>query len=292
MVLQQLGGRTSTIAIVTDSTTDLPEDEAFRLGVVSVPLTLSLGGRDYLDGVDITLDEFIRRVGSSNAVPHSSQPPAADFAQVYRRLLEYREGIVSVHIAGAMSGTVQSARQAAREVDPRRIRVIDACAVSVGTGLLVEAIGAAIAGGAGLDEIVDLAERVKAETRTFGTVDSLDFAVRGGRVNPHLARTLAILHLAPIIVFDEKGKALKGGVALGFDRALSALVKRTLRFTAGSPARAMVVHTGDQAGADFVAVRLRERLGVEVPIVRAGAVPTSHAGIGSVTVSVRRLPAT
>ena len=292
MVLQQLGGRTSTIAIVTDSTTDLPEDEAFRLGVVSVPLTLSLGGRDYLDGVDITLDEFIRRVGSSDAVPRSSQPPAADFAQVYRRLLEYREGVVSVHIAGAMSGTVQSARQAAREVDPRRIRVIDACAVSVGTGLLVEAIGAAIAGGAGLDEIVDLAERVKAETRTFGTVDSLDFAVRGGRVNPHLARTLALLHLAPIIVFDDAGKALKGGVALGFDRALSALVKRTLRFTAGAPARAMVVHTGDQAGADFVAARLRERLGVEVPVVRAGAVPTSHAGIGSVTVSVRRLPTT
>ena len=102
-----------------------------------------------------------------------------------------------------------------------------------------------------------MAERVKAETRTFGTVDSLDFAVRGGRVNPHLARTLAVLHLAPIIVFDEKGKALKGGVAFGFDRALSALVKRTLRFTAGASARAMVVHTGDQAGADSVAARLR-----------------------------------
>jgi DegV family protein with EDD domain len=292
MVLQQLGGRTSTIAIVTDSTTDLPEDEAFRLGVVSVPLTLSLGGRDYLDGVDITPDEFIRRVTSGSDVPHSSQPPAADFAQVYRRLLEYREGVVSVHLSGAMSGTVQAARQAASEVDPERIRVIDACAVSVGTGLLVEAIGEAIAAGAGLDEIVALAERVKAETRTFGTVESLDFAVRGGRVNPHLARTLAALHLAPIIVFDETGRALKGGVALGFDRALSALVKRTVRFTAGAPARAMVVHTGERAGADFVAARLREHLGGAVPVVLAGAVPTAHAGIGSVTVSVRRLPTT
>jgi hypothetical protein len=291
MVLQQLEGRAATIALVTDSTADLPEDVAFRLGVVAVPLTLSLGDESFLDGVDITLDGFIDRVTSGAGVPRSSQPAVADFAQTYRRLLEYREGIVSVHIAAAMSGTVQAAQAAAREVDPGRIRVIDSCAVSVGAGLLLEAAGEAIASGAGLDEVAALLEKTKRDIRIFGTVASLDFAVRGGRLSPSMARTLTRLHLSPIIVFDETGKAGKGGAALGFERALNAIIKRAVRFVAGAPARAMVVHSGDQAGADFVAARLAERLGGEVPVVRAGAVLTTHVGVGSVSVAVRRLPA-
>ena len=290
MVLQQLAGREAAVAIVTDSTADLPEDAAFRLGVVAVPLTLTLGEEEYLDGVDITLEGFIHRIVDGRGVPRSSQPAVADFAQTYRRLLEYREGVVSVHIAGAMSGTVQSARAAAREVDPARIRVVDSCLVSIGTGLLLDAVGESIAAGADLDEIERVAERVKGEIKIFGTVASLDFAVRGGRVSPGLARTLTRLHLAPIITFDEKGKAQKGGAALGFDRALNQIVKRAVRYADGAPARAMVVHSGDQAGADFVAARLRERLGGEVPVVRAGAVLTTHVGLGSVTVAVRRLP--
>ncbi len=290
MVLQQLASREATIALVTDSTTDLPEDAAFRLGVVAVPLTLTLGDESYLDGVDITPDGFIQRVTSGLGVPRSSQPAVADFVQTYRRLLEYREGIVSVHIAAAMSGTVQAAQAAAREVDPARIRVVDSCAVSVGAGLLIEAVGEAIVAGADLDEVAALAERVKREIRVIGTVASLDFAVRGGRVSPSMARALRRLHLAPIIVFDETGTAAKGGAALGFDRALSAIITRAVRFAAGAPARAMVVHSGDQAGADFVAARLVEHLGGQVPVVRAGAVLTTHVGLGSVSVAVRRLP--
>ena len=290
MVLQQLAGREATIALVTDSTTDLPEDIAFRLGVVAVPLTLTLGDESYVDGVDITLDGFIDRVTAGTGVPRSSQPAVADFVQTYRRLLDYRDGVVSVHIAGAMSGTVQAARTAAREVDPTRIKVVDSCAVSVGAGLLLEAAGEAVAAGLGLDEIAALLERVKGDIRVIGTVASLDFAVRGGRLSPAMARTLTRLHLAPIVVFDETGKAGKAGAALGFDRALNAVVRRTLRFADGAPARAMVVHSGDQAGADFVAARLAARLGGDVPVVRAGAVLTTHVGIGSVSVAVRRLP--
>lgn len=290
MVLQQLAGREAAVAIVTDSTTDMPEDAAFLLGVVAVPLTLTLGEEEYLDGVDITLDGFVHRIVSGSGVPRSSQPAVADFAQTYRRLLKYREGVISVHIAGAMSGTVQAARAAAREVDPARIRVIDSCLVSIGAGLLLDAVGEVIASGADLDEIERVAERVKGEIKIFGTVASLDFAVRGGRVSPRMARTLTRLHLAPIITFDETGKAQKAGAALGFDRALNAIVKRAARYADGAPARAMVVHSGDEAGADFVAARLRERLGGEVPVVRAGAVLTTHVGLGSVTVAVRRLP--
>ena len=289
MVLQQLACRTTDLGLVTDSTTDLPEEQAFTLGTIAVPLTLTLGDEEYLDGVDITLDGFIQRILAGSGVPRSSQPAVADFAQTYRKLLECREGVVSVHIAGALSGTVQSAQAAAREVDPERIRVIDSCSVSVGAGLLVEAVGEAITGGADLDEVERFAESVKREIRLFGAVASLDFAVRGGRLSPRLAGTMDRLHLSPIITLDETGKAREAGVALGFDRALNAIVKRVLRYADGGPARAMVVHSGDEPGAQFVAARLQEHLGGEVPVVRAGAVLTTHVGLGCVTAAVRRV---
>ena len=152
---------------------------------------------------------------------------------------------------------MQAARAAAQEVDPKRIRVIDSCSVSIGAGLLVEAVGEAITAGADLDEVERLAERVKREIRVFGAVASLDFAVRGGRISPRLAKSMDRLHLSPIIALDETGKAGKAGVALGFDRALNTIVKRVVRYADGAPARAMVVHSGDQAGAEFVAARLQ-----------------------------------
>ena len=167
--------------------------------------------------------------------------------------------------------------------------MIDSCSVSIGAGLLVEAVGEAIAAGADLDEVERIAERVKRQIRIFGTVASLDFAVRGGRVSPRMARTLDRLHLAPVITFDETGRPSKAGAALGFDRALNAVVRRAVSYADGAPARAMVVHSGDEAGAEFVAARLHERLGGEVPVVRAGAVLTTHVGLGSVTVAVRRV---
>ncbi len=291
MVVQQLACRTTALGLVTDSTTDLPENEAIKLGLIAVPLTLTLGDQEYLDGVDITLDGFIQRILDGDGVPHSSQPAVSDLAQTYRRLLDCRDGVVSVHIAAALSGTVQAAKAAAREVDPERIRVIDSCSVSVGAGLLVEAVGEAIGSGLDLDEVERLAERVKREIKVFGAVASLDFAVRGGRVSPRLAKSMDRLHLSPIIMLDETGKAGKAGAALGFDRALNAIVKRVVRYADGAPARAMVVHSGDQAGAEFVAARLHDHLGGEAPVVRAGAVLTTHVGLGCVTAAVRRVGA-
>lgn len=290
MVLQQLGAREADIALVSDSTCDLPEKMAFELGVVAVPLTVSFGDESYLDGVDMTLDGFVRRLQAAADLPISSQPPVADFRDTYRHLLEYRQGVVSIHIAAAQSGTYQSAAAAAREVDPRRVRVIDSRTNSVGAGLLIRSVGELIAAGADLDEIERRANAMRADITVIGTVRTLDFAVRGGRVNPRAAGVINALHLKPIITFDEMGAARKGGVAVGFRGALDSVVKRVVRFAGKLPARCMVVHTGDEEGAAYVAGRLQERLGLEeVPVVRSGPVLTAHVGLDSVSVGVQRL---
>ncbi len=290
MVLQQLAARRSTIALVTDSTCDLPDGLAASLEVVRVPLRLTIDGREYRDGVDMTAAEYYRRMPEALALPTSSQPPVSDFKRVYRRLLEHHEGIVSLHIAGALSGTVDAARSAAAAVDPGRIRVIDTARVSVGVGLLVELAGRAVARGAGLDEVEREVLAARASTGLFGTVSSLDQAVRGGRVSRRGAWLLQTAHLYPIIVFGDDGRATKGGIALGFERSLRQLVRRAVAFAGGAPARAMVVHTDKLESAEAVAAALRERLGLaDVPIVGGGPVIATHVGLGCVTVGIERL---
>lgn len=290
MILQQIGTREATIALVSDSTCDMPEKRAFELGVVAVPLTISFGDESYLDGVDMTLDGFIRRLRAADALPISSQPAVADFRDTYRHLLEYREGIVSVHIAAAQSGTYQSAVVAAREVDPQRVRVIDSHTNSVGAGLLIESVGEMIAAGVPLAEIERQANALRDDITVFGTLRTLEFAVRGGRVSPRAARVIDLLHLKPIIAFSNEGQALKGGVALGHRRALESVVDKAERFAGGLPVRCAIVHTGDDEGAQYMAQRLRARFGLqEVPVVRSGPVLTAHVGLDSVSVAVQRL---
>jgi len=291
MLLQQLAGRQSTIALVTDSTCDLPEALGHRLGLARVPLTLVVGDRQFRDGIDMTTAEFYRRLPDLERLPTSSQPAVAEFREVYERLLEHHNGVVSMHIAGALSGTVEAARSAAAAVDPQRVRVIDTHKVSVGVGLLIEAAGAAVERGAGLDEVEDLVLAARRDVALFGTVSSLDQAVKGGRVSPRAARLIEGAHLYPIIVFDDEGHARKGGVAAGFDAALRGLVKRAVRFVAGGPARVMVVHTDCLEAAEAVAESLCRRLGTPaIPVVQGGPVITTHVGLGSVTIGVRRGP--
>ncbi len=290
MILQQLDARQATISLVTDSTCDLPEQLAFALGVVSVPLTISFGERSFLDGVDLSIEGFFHRMAATTTPPTSSQPAVGDLRQTYERLLVSRLGVISVHIAAALSGTYQAAVLAAQQVDDERIRVIDSRSVSVGAGLLLETLGAAIATGATLDECVALAERVRPQITVFGAMPTLAHAVRGGRVSRRAGALLDGLHLRPLIEFDEFGAAGKGGVYGGYGRALDALARRAEDWAAGRPARVMVVHTGCLPEAERVADDLRRRLDVDdVPIVRGGAVVSSHVGPGSVSVAVRRL---
>ena len=291
MLVQQLAAREGTVALVTDSTCDIPEALAGRLGVVRVPLRLTIDGCDYRDGIDISAAEFYRRLPAARRLPTSSQPTVAEFSDIYRRLLEHHEGIASLHIAGSLSGTVDAARTAAATVDPKRIRVIDTQKVSIGVGLLVEEAGLAIEQGAGLDEVEHLVLEARRSVGLFGTLSSLDQAVKGGRVSRRGARLIRAAHLYPIIVFTEDGHALKGGVGVGFESTLRQLVRRAEAFVGGAPSRGMVVHTARLEAAERAAGLLGARLGSPtIPVVGGGPVIATHVGLGSVTIGVVRLP--
>jgi uncharacterized protein len=293
MVAQQRGARASTIALVTDSTVDLPEAAQLRFGMVMVPLTVTLGGKTYLDRVELESPDFYSLVRSSDDLPRTSQPSRADFRRVYETLLEQHEAVMSIHLSARMSGTYQAALGAASDIDPARVRVVDAHHLSVGLGLVVEAAGEAIQAGASLGQVVAAAEAASRSTRVYGAVRSLEFAVKGGRVSARVARLAGLIELKPVVLFDEEGAARVDRGHLGFSRAIRGIARRAADFAGDGPARVALTHADSPAAAAYLLQRLRARFGpdLDIPMLEAGAVLATHAGLGSVAVAVRRMAA-
>jgi DegV family protein with EDD domain len=290
MVLQQLAAREAKIALVSDSSCDLPEAAAHAIGLVRVPLSVSFGEETYTDGVDITPPQFYQRLATATVPPKTSQPAVGDFRSTFQRLLETHEGIVSVNLSGGLSGTYQAAAAAARKVDPHRIRVVDTGQVSVALGLVAEAVGEAIAAGGNLDEVAALAQRLSREIKLFAAIPSLDMAVRGGRVSAAEARIAGLFRINPVLTIGEDGKAQRNGIHLGFGASLRGLVTRAARFARGRPVRLLVAHASAVGAAQYVAERLCVRFGVaDIPIVNLTAVLAAHVGPGTVGVAVRAL---
>jgi len=290
MVLQQLQAHQSSIALVTDSSCDLPETTCHALQLVRVPLSITFGDEAFTDGVDITPAQFYRKLATSPASPRTSQPAVGEFRRIYRALLETHESILSVHLSAGLSGTYQAALAASREVDPRRIRVVDSKQLSVTLGLVVEAAGEARRQGANLEEVAAATERAAAATRLFATFPSLETVVRGGRVPPAMARLASVLRLKPILSLDHRGVAEKAGVAVGFSAALRRIADRAARHARGARARVLVAHANAVGAAEAVAERLMRRLGAEdIAIVDLAPVLAAHTGPGAVGVAVRRV---
>jgi DegV family protein with EDD domain len=197
--------------------------------------------------------------------------------------------VVSIHIAGRLSGAVQSASIAADAADPARVRVVDSRKVSVGVGLVVQAAGEAILAGKDLEAVAAAAEGAAAQIRVYGAPQDLEVAVKGGRVSARTARLASWTDFRPLIVFDEQGGAHVDGARIGFARALRAMADRAVRYAAGSPIRAAIAHADGLADACYLREYLQPLLGdLDIPILEAGAVITTHVGLGAVAVAVQR----
>ena len=171
-----------TVAIVTDSTADLPAQLAADHGISVVPLTINLDGRSYLDGVDITAAEFYQKLQRSETHPTTSQPSPGQFKEAYERLLADHDEVVSIHIGPKLSGTIGSAQQAAAMVGGERIHVLDSQFASMPLAALVLVAAARAARGADASKVQEDVTRVRAALRCFFAVSTLEFLRRGGRI--------------------------------------------------------------------------------------------------------------
>ena len=197
-------GLARKVAVVTDSTCDLTLELAEELGVTIVPLRVIFGDQAYRGGVDITTEEFYERLVNNRQLPTTSAPSVGDFQEVYERLLEKGNSIVSIHVSGKLSATVRVA-QAAKEsgAEPSRIAVVDCQSITAGMGFVVlEAVEAARAG-AKLAEVKATAESAAQRTQVRFMLDTLEYLRRGGRIGRARAYLGTVLSMKPILSIRE-----------------------------------------------------------------------------------------
>jgi len=185
-------------AIVVDSTADFPEaPERFPNWRV-VPLYVRFGDESFRDYVELSPEQFYARLRAAPETPSTSQPTPGDFLAAYEELAGY-ERILSLHIAGKLSGTIESARAAARELGDDRVRTIDSESASAAIAMLGLAIQRRLERGT-TDEGVDaLVERYPGETGLLFTVDTLEYLARGGRIGRARAWAGQLLNIKPIL---------------------------------------------------------------------------------------------
>ena len=185
--------------IVTDSSADLPPELASRWNVAVVPINVVFGDVGYKDGVDISPDEFYRRLVASARLPTTSQPSVADFQAVYQELAEQGHSIISIHVSEELSGTLNSAEQAKALLGgDADIRIIDSRLASISLGLVVLS-AAQLAQNAEAEEVAIQVQHDLPDTHCFFLLDTLEFLQKGGRIGKAQAFLGSVLSVKPIL---------------------------------------------------------------------------------------------
>jgi DegV family protein with EDD domain len=269
-------------AVVLDSTADLPDPEGRHPNWRMVPLYVRFEDETFREYVDISAEDFYRRLRASPRPPKSSQPSPSDFQAVFDSLSAY-ERILCVVLSSKISGTYESARLAAESAGDERVVVIDSGVTSGGTVILADAMQRRLERGTDEGEIDELAERFRRERGLLFTVDTLDYLVRGGRIGKAAGFAGQLLSVKPILAFDD-GEVAPLKRVRGRGKAIAELERIFVEGTNDSPN----LHVGvGQAEASADCETLVQRLRAARPqasldiVTTLGPVIGTHGGPGT-----------
>ena len=270
-------------AIVVDSTADFPEAPQRFPNWRVVPLYVRFGDESYRDYVELAREAFYGRLRTATVTPSTSQPTPGDFHAAYEELADF-ERILSVHIAGKLSGTIESARTAGRMLGGDRVRVIDSGSASAAIAMLGLAIQRRLEGGTTDEEVDELVERYRRDAGLLFTVDTFEYLVCGGRVGRARGWAGELLHIKPILTIEDGEvvpvKRVRGNrkAFLEFASTFEADTHDTSELRVG------IAHADAPMRADALAEMVRRtRPHAEIELVTTlGPVVGAHAGPGTV----------
>jgi len=263
---------TRRFAVVTDSTADLPEEWRTRYGIAVVPLKVIFENETFRDRVDITDDEFFRRLGTATKLPTTSAPSPGEFADVYRKLAEDHDGCISIHLGAQLSATVQAAQIGAESVEGFKVKVIDSETVTMPIAFLCKVAAESET----LEQATAAVEERVPKCRVLALLDTLRYLEMGGRLSRAQAMIGTMLDLKPLLlVADREIKPVERV------RTRSRAITRMVEFLRGElpVEHVAVVHAQARDEAETIAAGLRRELpGQEIVIGEIGAVLGTHTG--------------
>lgn len=277
------------VAIVTDSTADLDATDARERGISVVPLFVNFGDARFRDRIDLSLEEFYRKLASLSVLPTTAQPTPAMFEDAFRPLVEAGRPVVCLTIMGSLSGTVNAANTAAQSFPDAEIHVVDSESVAGGLALLAQHASEVARAGGNAQAVLETLARDRTVLRGFAAIPDLSHAVRTGRVSRAQAFVGSLVKIVPVLRI-ERGKVEPQARVRTFARAIDTMVEAAAaEANKADGARICVIHShAPETAADLVA-KLQAKL-TKTPFaferLEAGPVLGTHAGQGAVGIFV------
>ena len=276
----------SGVSIVTDSTADLSQQQIERYRITVVPINVIIGDQSYRDGVDLPVETFYERlVTEKEVVPRTSQPSIGAFVEAYKQLTKAGRAVISLHISGRLSGTLNSA-QSAKEMVDGPVEVVDTLTASQGVARTVLVAAEAAQRGMEVHDILALARTSVQHTFSVFAVDTLEYLRRNGRIGRAAALLGSLLKLKPILYADDEGMVAPYGKVRGRSKVVPRLIEAVHEhMPPRSAINLSVVHSGAEKAAGNLIEELRrgytvveEHLGMVGPAIGA------HVGPGALAV--------
>lgn len=275
-----------SIKIVTDSTSDLPENLVKEFGVSIVPLKVLFGEEVYRDRFDFTNKEFYAKMASHKDLPKTAQVNPGEFIEEFTKHKNNGDEILGIFISSKLSGTYSSAVMAKEELGKDGIYLIDSESASFGLGLLVVEAARMIAQGKSAQEIASKLEEQKKQVQFYGVINNLENLKKGGRLSSSSAFAGSLLGIKPIISLKEGSVALVGkarGQKRAFNWVLDDAKKNHVDFNNKTVCLAHA--SSPQEMAEFKEIILKEYTPKEIIEFEIGSVIGTHTGAGCVGIS-------
>ena len=193
-----------SVRVVTDSASDLTDEEASALGITIVPLSIRFGEEELIDRIELGADEFYARMAASDSVPGTAAPPPGAFKTAFDNCFEDGANtVVCINLSSGVSATLEAAEVGARELGDRDIRIIDSRSVTSGLGTMVLTAGRTANNGASAEEVGSVVESLKQRTYVYAALDTLENLKKGGRIGSAQALLGNMLSIKPIIDFSS-----------------------------------------------------------------------------------------
>lgn len=270
------------IHIVTDSTCDLTKEELLEHGIHVVPLTIQINGKTYVDGIDVQPESFMELMKTSPELPKSSQPAPGKFKELYDELGAKGDQIISIHMSGALSGTVDSARQAA-ELSDADVTVIDSRYIAIGLAIQIREAIRLRDEDATVEQIVSRLEEVSKNTKLLVVVDTLENLIKGGRIGKGKGMIGSLLNIKPIAMLED-GAYTPVSKARSHKQAVNFLFKQFLEDTKDKTVKAIgISHADGLLGYGNPLKELIESTGFnDVEVKFTSPIISTHTGPGAI----------
>lgn len=281
------------VYIVTDSTADVPKDIVKSLDIVVVPLKVHINDKTYLDGENITAEEFYRILEHTEELPTTSQPSPLDFVEVYKKLAAQENAkIISIHLSSALSGTVQSALLAKTMVEEEGIEVtvIDSKKASYAIGIIVVGVAQALKEGKSYKEAVQLANKLIDETHVYFLVETLLYLHKGGRIGKASHLFGSLLNIKPILSLNNQGEVYPIDKVRGANKALAKIFDYFKEYAKEEKLCVGISHASNLDEAKKIEQKLKENFNIkEFVITDIGPVIGAHVGPGTIAIMMHKI---